>query len=535
MRRNKVFFALLMVCGIVSAPANAASPLQASVDRLLEKPGSYYYYLVSQFKSFAQQDKEAGEYLELALEADPHSSFLWTQKAYLDARLGNLGSALKAAQNSLAENPTDVDALLLMGKIESVRQKPQSAIGYYTRALAVDPKNEEAYNLLARDQLFMGNKAAAVAALGKCLAYLPESASCLYYLGSVHYEEKNNDQALRYFNLLVELYPEQSRALNTIGEIYIKKGQYAKAIEAFEQLAQLNPSDLVSQIRIGLLYYQMKDLDSAIREFRRISARFPKADKVNYFLGLMYLEQSDWKRSYRYFDRVGFESSFFKDAFNRQLYLLKRENRLAEGVAIIEKKFKKGSSEYFQTKIALELMTADYRGALSTLNRALKKYKNDRKLLFQRAVVYDKMGEWDKTRDDLEELLRDGQGSAEVYNYLGYGMVEHGEDIPTALRYIGKALELSPNEGHIMDSQAWAYFKMNQPEKALPILVKANRLEPEEPTILEHLGDVCAALKDKKRARGYYEASLKLLNARPEKTAGDTEQIAGIQKKLAEF
>lgn len=536
MRRTQLVFVFFMACAAFSSfSARADSPLQADVDELLRKPGSYYYYLVSQLKSFAQDDKESGKFLELALDADPHSAFLWTQKAYMDARLGDLGSALKSAQNSLAEDPSDVDALLLMGKIESVRQKMQAAVGYYARALAIDPKNEEAYNLMARDELALGDKAGAVVALNKCLVNLPESTSCLYYLGTIHFEDKNYDQALRYFNLLIELNPDQGRVLNTIGEIHMKKGRYDKAIEAFEQLAQQNPGDLVSQIRIGLLYYQVKDIDHAIREFRRIAARFPKADKVNYFLGLMYLEKSDFDRAYAYFDKVAFDSTFFKDAFNRQLFILKRANKLSEGVDIIDKKFKKGTVDYFQTKIALELMTADYRGALTTLNQALKKHKNDQKLLFQRAVVHDKMGQWGKTRADLEEILRGDAQSAEVYNYLGYGMVEHGEDIATALGYIGKALELSPNEGHIMDSQGWAYFKLNQPEKALPILTRANRLEPEEPTILEHLGDVCAALKDKKRARGFYEASLKILNARTERNAEEAAQIDGIRRKLAEF
>lgn len=533
---SRRYFLLAAACCLaLSMPAVArASQDNGGRYPVPERPNGYYYYLVSQLKSFEQDDRAVNEFLGKALEVAPDSGFLWNQKAYLDAKLGDLANALKDAQTSLAKDPDNVDSLVLMGKIQSVQQKIPAALAYYDRALAKDPKNEEAYNLKARDQLTLDNKPAALVTLQQCLQNLPESLSCLYYIGSVHLESNNLDQALRYFNLLVELNPDQSRVLNTIGEIHLKKGQYQKALEMFHQLADQNPSDLVSQVRVGLLYYQLKDLDNAIREFSRIARRFPKADKVNYFLGLMHLERGDGDKAYAYFDRVATDSSFFQESFNRQLLILKQSGKIAKALALAENKLDHKKVEYWQTRAAVELMMSDYQAALATLNTALKKFKTDGRLKFQRAVTFDKLGKWESSKADLEDIIAVGNATAEIYNYIGYGMLEHGDDLKAALAYVEKAVAISPDEGHIIDSQAWIYFKMNQTQKALTLLIKANKLEPNEPTILEHLGDVTAALRDKKRARTYYQASLKILNAVASKKPDEVKQIDGIKKKLAE-
>lgn len=516
--------------GASSKSVETGAPLKYS-----SRPNSYYYFLVSQLKSFAQDEKESEKFLILALENDKESSFLWNQMSYIDARRGDLDAALGDAKTSLLKDPSNVDSLILVGKLHAVKQDPGAAVSYYRKALTLDSKNEEAYNLLARDLLMAGDKTGSVNALNACLRELPEAMSCLYYLGTIHMESGKLDEALKYYTLITEYYPDQGKILNLMGEIYIKKERYDKALEVFRELSRLNPTDLVSQIRVGLLHYQLKNTDKAIQEFSKVSKRFPKSDKVNYFLGLMLLDKLRLDEAYAYFNRIPADSSFFREAFNRQILILKEKNELGKAIQLINSRYKEKTADFYQIKVSLHLFEGDHESALTTLNEGLKKFKNDEKMLFQRAVVLEKLGSWDKAKKDLETLLALGTKSADAYNYLGYTMAERGEDLETALKYVEKAHELDPAEGHVLDSLGWVYFRMNKLDKALPLLLRANKMEPNEPTILEHIGDIYFALKNKRQAREFYEKSLKILKNTEKIRDEERKQILSIERKLAEF
>jgi tetratricopeptide (TPR) repeat protein len=66
---------------------------------------------------------------------------------------------------------------------------------------------------------------------------------------------------------------------------------------------------------------------------------------------------------------------------------------------------------------------------------------------------------------------------------------------------IEKAVNLEPKNGAYLDSLGWVLFKLNQPQQALPQLLKAIQYTPEaDPTVLDHLGEVYLALHQPDKA-----------------------------------
>lgn len=511
---------------------------QASFDRqaFLKGQNSYYYYIIAELKTLKEKEDEAFIFLKQALKKGGESAYLTTQKAYFEARFNNLDQARQDATKALGKDPKNVEALLLLGKIHSGQRDFDQAISFYRQALKADPKNEEAYNLLARDYLVTENLNLAIASLKHCQGQLPESIPCLYYLGTIYLEKKNYDQALDYFTLITDFNPEQTKTLETIGEIYIKKNDFKRALEVFKQLSQQNPDSLTSQMRVGLLYYQINETDHAISEFLQISERFPSSDRVNYFLGLLFLEKKQFDQAYPFFDRVLPGSVLFRESLNRQFLILKETGQFAKAAELLDRRFPSRSLiEYYNLKSTLMLLQLDYKGAVAVLNQGLSRFKNDEQLLFQRALAHEKLNQWDKAKKDLMMLITLYPTSAEPYNFLGYTMAERDEDLEIALSYVKKAHEIKPNEGHILDSLAWVYFKLNKIDRAVPLLTRAVNLEPKEPTILEHMGHVLFAIKNKRRAREYFNKSLEILRDIERKRPEDLEQIKNIEKKLAEF
>ncbi|MBC6496922.1 MAG: tetratricopeptide repeat protein [Alphaproteobacteria bacterium GM7ARS4] len=111
-------------------------------------------------------------------------------------------------------------------------------------------------------------------------------------------------------------------------------------------------------------------------------------------------------------------------------------------------------------------------------------------MLFERAVAYDKVGEWEKAEQDLLEAIQLNPLAAYALNYLGYSWVEQDIHHTKALQLLRRAMSLQPHDGFIIDSYGWALYKVGQYDKALTQLKRAILLNPEEADINEHLGDV---------------------------------------------
>ena len=54
---------------------------------------------------------------------------------------------------------------------------------------------------------------------------------------------------------------------------------------------------------------------------------------------------------------------------------------------------------------------------------------------------------------------------------------------------IKRAVEQRADDGYIVDSLGWAYYRLGNMEEAVKQLERAIELKPEDPTINDHLGD----------------------------------------------
>lgn len=499
---------------------------------------SYFYYLMSEIKNEPETFQESDAFLNQAMKKDNNSSYLWAQKAINEARNGNWDVAINYAQQSLQHDAQNIDSLILLGKLYAARQDAQKAISYYKKALAIDQNVEEIYNVMAREYNTLGDESSAIHILKRCLDEIPESMSCLYYLATLQLQNKNYQEGLKYFNIIQQLNPENPKILQTIAEIQLEMKDYREAILSFKKLQQVIPGDVTITIRLALIYYEMQEIDHSITEFLRVSKRFPKSDRVNYFLGLLYLEKKNLDESLKYFDRINSKSTFFQESMNRILLIYRMKKDVKGALDALDRKVDKKDQnlQFYSLKVYLLINDRDYKEALSTVDEGLQKHNDDVNLMFQRAVLLEKLGKWEEAQEQLKKInVEDHSMMAKVYNFLGYTMLTRNENSQQALEYITKANEYLPQDGHIVDSLGWAYYQQGQYQQALSYILKAIKLRPDEPTILEHLGDVYFQLKNKRNARIYYEKALNLLNQLEKRSDEENKQVQDIQNKLGQF
>ncbi|MES2845987.1 MAG: tetratricopeptide repeat protein [Pseudomonadota bacterium] len=133
-----------------------------------------------------------------------------------------------------------------------------------------------------------------------------------------------------------------------------------------------------------------------------------------------------------------------------------------------------------------EAVTA-YDAALALLPKPEQRHWG---LFYARAISHERSQNWDKAEADFRKALELDPDQPQVLNYLGYSFVDRGVNLPEALGMIERAVAAQPDAGYIIDSLAWAYFRLGRYADAVEPMEKASLLEPVDPIVTDHLGDV---------------------------------------------
>lgn len=113
----------------------------------------------------------------------------------------------------------------------------------------------------------------------------------------------------------------------------------------------------------------------------------------------------------------------------------------------------------------------------------------DWRFYYVRGISYERAKEWPKAEADFKKALQLNPNQPQVLNYLGYSWVDQGINLLPALEMIERAVAAAPNDGYIIDSLGWAYYRLGRYEEAVVELERAVQLRSTDPEINDHLGD----------------------------------------------
>jgi tetratricopeptide (TPR) repeat protein len=145
-------------------------------------------------------------------------------------------------------------------------------------------------------------------------------------------------------------------------------------------------------------------------------------------------------------------------------------------------------------------------------------------LFYFRGICRERSKQWQLAEADLKKALELFPDQPHVLNYLGYSWIDKGINLEEGTAMIKKAVQQRPEDGYIVDSLGWAYYRTGNYDEAMKQLERAIQLKPEDPTINDHLGDVYWRVGRK------LEAHFQWAHARDLKP--DPEEMPKIEAKL---
>lgn len=110
--------------------------------------------------------------------------------------------------------------------------------------------------------------------------------------------------------------------------------------------------------------------------------------------------------------------------------------------------------------------------------------------LYARGIALERAAQFPKAEADFRAALKIRPDSAQVLNYLGYSLVDRNENLDEALELIKRAVELRPDDGYILDSLAWAYFRLGRYDEAVAPMERAVAAMAGDALVNDHMGDI---------------------------------------------
>ncbi len=212
------------------------------------------------------------------------------------------------------------------------------------------------------------------------------------------------------------------------------------------------------------------------------------------------------------------ENRWYKEQYSRLMSLLDirlgravRAGDTDHALAIAAAKYARPETDKMESyfvKASILQMDGRLKEARKTLSGALKEATTDS----LRSEIYGAIGSlWHEEGDDkkafaeYEKALLFNRNNALVLNNYAYYLAVGGQELDRALGMASRAVKLRENDPTYLDTYAWVLYKLGDYAEAKKVMQRALPLDTAgNPELLQHYGDILAALGDEFMAEVYW-------------------------------
>ncbi len=279
--------------GLAAQPPVATNTTNATTQP--DRADAYYHFELGHMyeemvagTGRAEFATKAVEEYKAALQADPTSSYLASELAELYARTGDIREAIAEAQNVISNDPDNLDARRLLGRIylrsigdlQGGTQNDTEAILHlaieqYEHIVHLDPSSIEDHLLLGRLYRLNNETAKAEEEFRTAVKLQPSSEDAVTTLALLYNEEGDPVRALEILQSVPEV-DRSPRIDSVLGYTYEQKKDYTKAIEAYRKAVDLDRDNLDAVRGLAQNLLNDNQTDAALEQYKAIAAADPQ-------------------------------------------------------------------------------------------------------------------------------------------------------------------------------------------------------------------------------------------------------------------
>ncbi len=541
---NKLLSSLLIfLLLILTSCAKPLSP-QSEVEQA-DLSCSYFYFLWGTHAEFNGDFAEAIEAYEKALICDSEAVYVKEKLPTLLLKMGELEKATAWLSAAIVDYPDNINYKLLLANIYIQKENTDAAIDLYLSILQNEPINEnvslqlgilyihqkeyvEAENLftkllgddpssyyptlfLARVHKQLNKFKQSIAGYEKALT-LNWSADIAYELGYLYVSQKMYEDGLRTFTTITENDQLDERAALSRIQTLLDLKLNDEALQGLRntRLFSKNPD------KIDLVISKVLLRQEQIAEARAILERLTRESDLSeplYMLALLDFQKGNYQSSLKYLHPITPESAEFEEAVYLQTRIFQKTNEPKKAMAMLKKHIANPDTRsplFYALLSSLYQELDNKESALVLMSTATDLYPDNSQLFFEYGILLEQSNRRAEAIVQMQQVLELEPDHADALNFIGYTWADQNINLDKALEFILKAVKLKPNNGYILDSLGWIYYRLNEFQKALKWLTKSLELKPDDPNIYDHLGDTYSALGQKDEALKAYHSAFEM-------------------------
>lgn len=198
---------------------------------------------------------------------------------------GAFDAARAAYSQVLERDPSNFDALHLLGVIAAQLGQPDLAVRMIELALRIRPRSHEALNNLASALLALNENEAAEAALLRALELAPRHADALQNLGSLLLRLGRFSEARDVLARAQRISPRNPGILNNLGNAWRQLNHPAEAEQFFRQALAQTPTHMQALLNLGRVLLDRRCTDEARQLALRAVRTMPGSGPAYRLLG----------------------------------------------------------------------------------------------------------------------------------------------------------------------------------------------------------------------------------------------------------
>ncbi|MBJ2155518.1 tetratricopeptide repeat protein [Variovorax sp. IB41] len=436
-------------------------PLRAEVAATSQIERPLLMAVIARNYSRASDKKLAASVVERALVDELKSpttgGLAWATVGRLRLNAGDASGALEAARKGQEIDPaSDAPPALALEMVDPGQPLAEPIVTRYLASnTKATPELRVAYARVLVENRRYGDAQTQLQALTTARPELPEP---WLLLGSLQMQAKQDGAAETSFKRYIDLSANQGKDAKNADDASDRQRGVTQAYLALSQLAE-----------------RRKDLVGAERWLARIDS-----------------------------------TEDLTVAQTRRAGLLARQGKLPQAREVIRalpERTPEDKKQKFLAEVQLLRDAKQYQAAYDMLAQASTAAPDDSDLVYDQAMVAEKLNRLDDMERLLRRLIQLKPESQNAYNALGYSFADRKIRLDEARTLIQKAVQLAPEDPFIADSLGWVEFRMGNTAEAIRILEAAYKTRP-DPEIGAHFGEVLWSIGQKDRAVTIWKEAL---------------------------
>jgi tetratricopeptide (TPR) repeat protein len=518
------------------------------------------HLLLGQLYGLNHDSAKAEAQFKAAQQIDGSSEEVVLSMARLYSEQGDLQRAAKVIADVSEDDRSARMDFALAGIYDQLKQ-PKQAVAAYRATLDQDPDNTDAKRGLANALIANGETDAAAKIFAEIISSDPQDAQSLIREADIQRQQGHYEQALATLKKAGALVSNNLELNYNEALVYDALGRYDEAIKTLkDMLASTEQADgkyddqargnrALFLERLAIVYRESNKTQEAVEAYKQVQAlggdfQARGAD------GLVqaYRDGHQWPEALRAAADAAKAMPTNRDIQLTYASQLGDAGKLDEAIKLANAQLSGKTPGTPEDRIVYFTIADIYSRAKrwketsAALDKveALSAKPEDKVFLYSyKATIADKQKMFDEAESEYRKGLAIDPQSAAIQNDYGFMLADRGIRLDEAVTMLKKAVAYDPQNGAFLDSLAWAYYKQGQYALAEDYAQKAVARAGNDPTVLDHLGEIYAKTGKLPQAVVQWQKSLAqyATSLAPEADPSDVEKVQhkleGARVKLA--